>query len=103
MQRSNVSSSDGDLSKSGQAASGSLIQNTFSKLYYLSSIVPYYGHEFSFARLRNTDADASTQQIVHIGNDMVFMVTNRGNFYACPIQGFETTLSAPIKFLTSTQ
>ena len=76
-----------------------MIQNTFSKLYYLSSFVPYYGHEFSFARLRNTDVDQSTLQICHISSDLVFIVTNSGNYYACPINGFETSLSTAINFL----
>lgn len=42
---------------SASGGGGGIIQNTFSKLYYLSSFVPYYGHEFSFARLRNADVD----------------------------------------------
>ena len=78
---------------------GGIIQNTFSKLYYLSSFVPYYGHEFSFARLRNTDTDQSTKQICHIVDELMFIITNEGNYYACPINGFETVLGAGINIL----
>ena len=66
---------------------GGVIQNTFSKLYYLSSFVSYYGHEFSFARLRIADDDRSTRQICHVTPDCIFLVTNAGNYYACPING----------------
>ena len=86
-------------SQTTASGAGSIIQNTFSKLYYLSSFVPYYGHEFSFARLRNSDVDQSTRQICHINSDLVFIVTNMGNYYACPINGFETTLGTAINFL----
>ena len=62
--------------------------------------MPYYGHEFSFARLRNTDTDQSTRQICHITNDLIFIVTNAGNYYASPINGFETALGTAINFLS---
>lgn len=91
---SELKSSQGEASKSG-----SMVQNTFSKLYYLSSFVPYYGHEFSFARLANSTADQSTEQIVHITNEMVYMVTNKGNHYASEVTGFETKLTEPNKFI----
>ena len=45
----------------GEGQGGGLIQNSFSKLYYLSTFVPYFGHEFSFAQLRNSDTDYSTR------------------------------------------
>lgn len=67
-----MKSSQGSQASQG----GGLIQNTFSKLYYLSGVMPYYGHEFSFARLRNNDTDQSTMQICHVENEMIFLITN---------------------------
>ena len=94
---SGVSQPSEELKNSQPGNNNSMIKNTFSKLYYLSSFVPYYGHEFSFAQLRVSDTDQSSKQIVHVAGDKVILITDRGNWFNCPISGLETKLVAPVK------
>lgn len=52
-------SNTSEESKGQGSASGSTAKNTYSKLYYLGYLNPYYSREFSFSQLRHKDADRS--------------------------------------------
>ena len=53
-----VSGSSASAEEAKSGASGLKSQNTFSKLYYVGSLLSsYYSREFSFSQLRAKDAD----------------------------------------------
>jgi len=58
----------------------------------MSSIMPYYGKEFSFCQLQCNDN--STEQVCHIDKEKetLYLITNQGNYYNSKINGLNTKI-----------